>query len=54
MHRGKYRFLHLPFGLKMSQDIFQMQMDQATDHLPGLIAIHDDICIYGHTPEEHD
>ena len=29
-------------------------MDQATDHLPGIIAIHDDICIFGHTPEEHD
>ena len=31
-----------------------MQMDQATDHLPGIINIHDDICMFGHTPEEHD
>ena len=44
----------MPFGMKMSQDIFQMQLDQATDCLPGIIAIHDDICIFGHTPEEHD
>ena len=44
----------MPFGLKMSQDIFQMQIDQATDHLPGIIVIHDDICMFGHTPEEHD
>ena len=44
----------MPFSLKMSQDIFQMQMDKATDHLPGIIAIHDDICMFGHTPEEHD
>ena len=29
-------------------------MDQATDCLPGIIAIHDDICIFGCTPEEHD
>ena len=29
-------------------------MDQATDHLPGISAIYDDICIYGHAPEEHD
>ena len=29
-------------------------MDQATDHLPGIITIHDDICMFGHTPEEHD
>ena len=28
-----------------------MWMNQATDHLPGIIAIHDNICIYGHTPE---
>ena len=42
-HCGRYRFLHMPFGLKMSQDIFQMQMDQATDCLPSIIAIHDDI-----------
>ena len=31
-----------------------MQMGYATDHLPGIISIHDDICIFGHTPEEHD
>ena len=36
----------------MSQDVFQMQMDQATDHLPGIIIIHDDIWVYIHTPEE--
>ena len=54
MYCGRYRLLHMPFGLKMSQGVFQMQMDQATDCLPGIIAIHDDICIYGHTPEEHD
>ena len=29
-------------------------MDQATDCLPGIIAIHDDICIFGHTPKAHD
>ena len=44
----------MPFGLKMSQDVFQMCMDQVMDCLPGIIAIHDDIYIYGHTLEEHD
>ena len=29
-------------------------MDQASDCFPCIIAIHDDICNYGHTPEEHD
>ena len=44
----------MPFGLKMSQDVFQMQMDQTADCLPGIIAIHEDICIFRLTPEEHD
>ena len=46
--------MHMPFGLKMSQDIFQMWMDQATDHLPGIITIHDNICVFVCTPEGHD
>ena len=52
--KGHYWFLHIPFGLKMSQDVFQMQMDQITDRLPGIIAIHDDICVYGNDMAEHD
>ena len=54
MHHGRYCFLLVPFSLKMSQDIFQMQMDQATGCLPSNIAIHDDVCVFGHTPEECD
>ena len=54
MHHGRYHFLHMPFGLKMSQDIFQIWMDQATDHLPSITAVHDDICVFGYTPKEHD
>ena len=45
-HKGTYRFLCMPFGLKMSQDVFQMRMDQIINRLPGVITIHDDICIY--------
>ena len=54
MHKGCYQFLHMPFGLKMSQDVFQMQMDQITDRLPGVIAIHDDICVFGKDTADHD
>ena len=54
-HCGRYHFLCMEFGLKMSHDVFQMCMDRATDCLLSIIAImHDDICIYGHTPREHD
>ena len=44
----------MPFGLKMSQDVYQMWMDQITDRLPGIIAIHDDICVYGKDITEHN
>ena len=37
----------MPLGLKMLQDVFQMWMDQITDRLTGIIAIHNDICVYG-------
>ena len=49
-HHGRYRFLHMPFNLKISQNVFQMQMDQTTDCLPSIITIHYDICVYIHTP----
>ena len=44
----------MPFCLKMSQDIFQMSVNKITDRLPGVLAMHDDICIYGKTQEQHD
>ena len=31
-----------------------MQMDQITDRLPGITAIHSDICVYGKDIAEHD
>ena len=42
-NKGRYRFLRMPFSLKMAQDVFQMRMDQITERLPGFTAIHDDI-----------
>ena len=53
-HNTRYRFLHMPFALKISQDVYQIRMDQIANRLPGVIAIHDDICIYGKTQEQHD
>ena len=44
----------MPFGLKMLQDMFQMRMDHITDRLPDVIAIQNDICVYGKTQEQHD
>ena len=53
-HLGRYRFLRVPFGLKMSQDIFQMRMDDIVAQCPGVLAIHDDVFIYGKDDSDHD
>ena len=51
---GRYHFLHLPFCLVCSQDIFQKKMDHFLEECPGCIRIADDITIHGCTKAEHD
>ena len=51
---GRYRFLRLPFGLKSSHDKFQRKVDQCFEHLPGVVALVDDILVYGRSHSEHD
>ena len=53
-HKGRYRFKRMPFGAKMSQDVFQMKMDLIMKWCPGVISIHDDIVVYGVSEEDHD
>ena len=53
-HKGQYRFKRMPFGAKMSQDMFQMKMDLIIERCPGVISIHDDIVVYGTSEEDHD
>ena len=51
---GRYKFLKLPFGLSVSQDIFQEKIDQILEACPGTVGIADDIAVFGKTEEEHD
>ena len=53
-HKGRYRFKRMPFGAKMSQDVFQMKMDLIMERCPGVISIHYDIVVYGVSEEDHD
>ena len=53
-HRGWLHFLRMPFGAKMSQDVFQLQMDAILEQCPGVIGIHDDMVIFGVDQEDHD
>ena len=47
-------FLRLPFGLSVSQDIFQQRMDAIFEQAPGCVGIADDVAVFGATEEEHD
>ena len=51
---GRYCFKRLPFGLSVSQDLFQAAMDDGLKDLPGVVSIADDIAVVGATEEEHD
>ena len=53
-HRGQLRFLRMPFGAKMSQDVFQLRMDAILEQCPGVIGIHDNMVIFGVEQEDHD
>ena len=53
-HKGCYRFKRMPFGAKMSQDVFQIKMDLIMECCLGVISIHDDIVVYGVSEEDHD
>ena len=44
----------MPFGAKMSQDMFQLWMDAILEQCPGVIGIHDDMVIFGVDQEDHD
>ena len=51
---GRYCFKRLPFGLSVSQDLFQTVMDDGLKDLPGVVSIADDIAVFGTAKEEHD
>ena len=44
----------MPFEAKMSQDIFQIQMDIILEQCPSLIGIHGDAVIFGVNNEDYD
>ena len=51
---GKYRFLRLPFGLKVSSDVFQQRLDAVTRTITDVTGIADDCLAKGNTMEQHD
>ena len=50
---GRYRFLRMPFGLRMSQDVFQLKIDETYRNCKGAVGIADDVQVFG-TEGTHD
>ena len=51
---GRCRFKRLPFGVKLSQDVFQRKLDEVYKDIPNVMGIADDIMVCGSTESEHD
>ena len=51
---GRYRFLRLPFGVSSASEIFQREMSDMLQDLPGVAVYQDDIIVYGRSMQEHD
>ena len=51
---GRYRYARLPFGLCVSQDIFQYKVDETYGSCEGIIGISDDITCHGKGEKQHD
>jgi hypothetical protein len=51
---GRFCFKRLPFGLSVSQDLFQLEMDRIIEKCPGACGIADDVVVFGATEDEHD
>ncbi|PFX34396.1 Retrovirus-related Pol polyprotein from transposon 17.6 [Stylophora pistillata] len=51
---GKYRWLRLPFGLKVSGDVFQERIDRELRSVPNSVGIVDDILCRGNEETTHD
>lgn len=51
---GKYRWLRLPFGLKIASDVFQQRLDAVINQIKHVSNIADDCLVYGSDPIQHD
>ena len=51
---GKYCFTRLPFGLKVSSDVFQQQLDAVLAQLHNITNIADDVLVNAPDDRQHD
>ena len=51
---GRFRWMRIPMGSIVAQDIFQRKLDGIFLSIPGVTGIADDMIIYGRNDLEHD
>ena len=51
---GRYRWLRLPFGTKVSSEIFLRKLNESLEGLKGIVCVADDILIFGISDADHD
>ncbi len=53
---GRFRFLRMPFGISLAQDVFQRKIDETFGDLPGVTGIADDLVVCGYKEDgtDHD
>ena len=51
---GRYSYLVMPNGLNVSQDIFQMKIDETYDGCRGVIGVADDVNVHSAGDRQHD
>ena len=51
---GRLHFKRLPFGVIVTQDIFQRKLDDVYKNTPDVTGIADDVTISGSTEKEHE
>ena len=51
---GRYRLLRLPFGTKVSSEIFQRKLNGSLEELKRVVCVADDILIFGISDADHD
>ena len=52
--QGRFRWCRLPFGLKVSGDIFQRKLNESLAGTQGVVCVADDILVYGNSEKDHD
>ena len=51
---GRYRYLHMPFGISSASTIWQCSMEEEFGDIEGDEIVVDDLVVWGRNDEEHD